>query len=184
MWECSFYLLNPRYSITNRLVIFYRGFTTLVADSQFSILGVVLVALLARAGRIVGLPEPKSGGLARDADVQMLPASSIREPGDDAGEIVLREYVKEIGRVVGRRNDKDLSKFLDQRKRGNTGNKTVAEDEADFFGNRNCTGEEEKMVVAKEMLAQQGIVTTKSASRPKKRRKKGNAIDELFGDLI
>ncbi len=169
---------------TNYFVGFRRAFTTLIADSQFSTLGVVLIAVLARVGRIVGLPEPEPKPLAIEADAQTLLASSVRQTGHDTGEIVLREYVEDKGKILERGTDREELNAYDKLKRGNAsrypGPEAGAEEpDRSEFGERGL-----KLTVVKESTAQQETETIKSQSRPKKRRKKGNAIDDLFGDLM
>ncbi len=151
-----------------------------MADNQFSTLGVVLVAVLARVGRVVGLPEPGLKVRAMDTDVKALLASSIRETRQEAEEIVLREYVEDTGKVVERRTDMEVLEVTDAPEERGTSKEftTTRNDDGELGGN------EDNDTVVKEKASGQETESVKSQTRPTKRRKKGNVIDDLFGDLV
>lgn len=166
---------------------FRRAFSTLVADSQFSTLGVVLIAVLARVGRLVGLPEPESEPevLAMNVDVKMLLTSSVRETGREAGEIVVREYVEDMGEVVERRVEREESRVTTNLMRSSASKESAAaEDVADQPDNSGIDELRHKPNVVNKRAAQTEKESNKSQSRSKKRCKKGNTIDDIFDDLI
>jgi len=120
-----------------------REFTIVVADPQFCALGLVLVGVLARVARVVGLPSGEEG----------------------VGKVVKKITMEEKGGV-------ELGEVV---RRGDVGGGRV----------------EELLMVKKEGVDGAGRgVDSKSVSSAdpvhqptKKKRKKTNAIDDLFGDL-
>jgi ribonuclease MRP protein subunit RMP1 len=80
--------------VTNQLQLAsYRAFSTLIADRQFSNLGVVLLAILARVGKLVGLPElapPAVSDIKPGQQAHNILATSLNQAGVDRGEVVKR----------------------------------------------------------------------------------------------
>lgn len=154
----------------------------MVADTQFAALGVVLIAVLARVGRIVGLPEPKLEpqlSLDRTAGARPLLTSAFGE----AGEIVPRPNGEDIGKVVQRNTDKEEEIVTNAimrdrwREESRTMDRAVQGD-ADLASKR-----QPEVMKGKGRAAEQEGRETHPQVRQKKRRKKGNAIDDLFDDL-
>lgn len=72
-----------------RVLILPRAFSTVVADGQFSTLGIVLLALLADlAGAIKAQPELM--GIPRSAKVANGPSIDTKAATDDVGEVICR----------------------------------------------------------------------------------------------
>ncbi len=172
-------LRAPTYVHSNQLTDSSRAFSTLVADTQFSTLGVVLLAILARVGRLVGLPEPPP---APELKPKTILATSLKQTGDDRGEVVQRTYKsEEVGEVVSRamaekkRENVDVGKIVD-REAKDVGDAAISRSE------RISDADERKWhrsgKEAAETVGTAGVETKK-----KKRRKKGNAIDDLFAGL-
>lgn len=93
----------------------YVGFTTLVGDSQFAVLGVALVGILADIMSVVGAPmrlesvgeegQKKESSTGRpQAGVRTLAATSLRGTGVQTGEVVERMYEghDDVGEVIER----------------------------------------------------------------------------------
>ncbi len=158
----------------------------MVADTQFSTLGVVLTAILARVGGILGLPSKgKQQGLGIDINLKSLLSSSVPSTGQDAGEIVLRQYVEDVGKVVGRRNDEEelsptdgLGQTVQEVK------EPVTDTKADQASDSEVGRDVQMVNMLKRTTAEQEVDSVKSQVRPSKRRKKGNAIDDLFSGLV
>jgi ribonuclease MRP protein subunit RMP1 len=159
--------------------VLLRAFSTLVADSQFSTLGVVLIAMLARVGRIVGLPEVEADPAGADANVKTLLVSSFRATGQQSGEAVLREYMEDVGKVVERSPSTKASPSEAIIQPGGA-SKRLAKASANSTegGAVDANGQN-----ATKTTVQEAAPLT-SDTRPKKKRKKGNAIDDLFSNLI
>jgi ribonuclease MRP protein subunit RMP1 len=157
------------------LADFRRAFTTLVADTQFSTLGVVLFAVLARVGRIVGLPRCQPMVPAANVGSKTLLTSSVRETGPETGEVVTGEYVEDMGSVVERGAEGSEPKVID----------TLEAEDVANQPDSNESGENEQGCISVEREpGQNEIKRIDSQMKAKRKRKKGNAIDDLFGDLI
>lgn len=149
----------------------------MVADNQFSTLGVVLIAVLARVGRIIGLPAIESNVVAASAGGKILLASSFRETGEVRGETVLREYGEDMGKVVERRTIVEELKVIN----------TFKEESSKKSSKRllaNQPKSSEMVNVDRASTRPEKPTKGETEARPKKRRKKGNAIDDLFGNLV
>lgn len=144
----------------------------------------MLIAVLARFGRMVGLPEDRRHVLGGNSDGKTLLTSSIRETGPEAGEIVQREYVEDLGKAVERRSDGDEWRVTDTFEERTAGKVSIAKQETDQPNDGDIGGIGPKGTVAKERASQQEIESRKSQPRQEKRRKKCNVIDDLFGDLV
>ena len=156
-----------------------------MADSQFSTLGVVLTAVLARVGKIIGLPKSEQQALGMEIKLKSLLASSVRQTGQDAGEIVLREYVEDMGNLVERRNNGEETRATDGfRQTSKEVKEPVSNSKADRSHNSELGKGVQKVNMVKESTAEQEVQSVKSQAKPRKKRKKGNAIDDLFGNLV
>ena len=153
-----------------------RAFSTLVADSQFSTLGVVLLAILARVGRLVGLPEPLAAPVLKPGQIaKVVLATSLKETGDDRGELVPRVYGSEdVGEVISREVAEKMSKGEDR----DLGK--VVDGQLDDVGDAAVSHESRKEARRHEVAEADLAI---GMERKKKRRKKGNAIDDLFAGL-
>ncbi|ETI23326.1 hypothetical protein G647_05126 [Cladophialophora carrionii CBS 160.54] len=101
----------------------YIGFSSLVGDTQFANLGVVLVGVLADIVSVTGAPEParRSGdrlGGTKITETQNLrevvatgEATSLRVTGPHSGELIERQYDSDdVGEIVERNTSEDDAK--------------------------------------------------------------------------
>jgi len=162
---------------------------------------VVLVAILARVGKLVGLPTPPlrtASELKAEPRPNTMLATGLMQTGVDRGEVVERACdsgrPEDRGLVVGR-EESNVSMT--------TGGQRVEE-----AGKANSLLDEETLTAARksnagsllnasdgelgvrDKLASEAVAPGSLAGHPvgvaerrKKRRKKGNAIDELFAGL-
>ncbi|OAX81141.1 hypothetical protein ACJ72_04524 [Emergomyces africanus] len=161
----------------------YVAFSTVVADTQFSVLGVVLLAVLAQAARSVAHveePETSTGNL--------LPApattSTNRDGNVDVGEVVTRSlYVPVPAADSASAGEKQMNEPGGQKvkgklksspfKEGRKGEKVeISKRESSLA--RSCEGKSEE---DEEQAARQ------RRKKKKKKNKKGDAIDDIFGGL-
>ena len=156
----------------------------MVADDAFSTLGVVLLSILARIGKLVGFPEPVPEFKAGPKPRTFL-AASLRQTGDDRGQVVERPFESEdVGELVRRGDriklmagrDRDRSEVFVAREvvRG-------AEVSEESPLDREVSRDDE--AGKDEMLATTATISTGTIQHKKKRLKKGNAIDDLFEGL-
>lgn len=162
-------------------LIVNRAFSNLIADNQYAPLGLVLMGTLAKIKRVIRPLGPvRVASLEDDKSFIELESTSAalvghNEPKADLGEVVSRE---ELGKVIARstvRNVEDHDAAIDedddeeegvQLKKGKKKRKPI---EAEAKGKGDTEGKTEE-------------ATTK---RPKKKRKKGgDAFDDLFSSLM
>ena len=158
-----------------------RAFSNLVADNQYSALGLMLLGTLARVKSILGrLVEDKgmNGGSVESVDPTEVTGESVQEgadagvePGDDFGEVVKREE------ILGDAED-------GLRKLEKKGEFEEAKEEV-------SQAVKEKRVRMKKRMGpwiDRDERVEKEESTPskpsKKKRKKGDAFDDLFDSLI
>ena len=164
-----------------------RAFSNLVADNQYSVLGLMLLGTLARVKSILGrLMGDEDHEVTVDVKATEEKASEALQqqddPGDDDfGEVVRREDI--LADVEGSRDDLH-----------------EGEDEVDEDGRPGEQGEEktteeiEKSTMARPWKKKrigpwigrdEGLAEESTSSKPpKKKRKKGDAFDALFDSLI
>lgn len=161
-----------------------RAFSTVVADTQFSALGVVLIAQLARLSKVIGAERYFP---AKDAEDSMLPVEKVKSvnvtgPREDLGEVVTRDQLLAL----------------------NTSTKTTPVGSGSDSGLRKKSKKRSALVenVAEEVVPEikahreNGAVTKSTASiaasekrkdleekKRKKKKRKANAIDDIFGRL-
>lgn len=164
-----------------------RAFSTLVSDTQFSTLGVVLLAIVAQVGRLVGLPEPSAPSPVPTIPEHQKPAkvlaASLRQNGDDRGEIVQRTYDSQdldVGEVITRESicNRTSAKREDEKKYSKENKKKGKAAAADADAGR-CTDMDTGHVVDIEMDETAGTHTAplpesvtkaeKSTKKPTKR---------------
>ena len=134
----------------------YAAFGGLVADNQYAALGLMLVGCLARVGRVVG-------GLRGEVKVsERVEGGSLEGEGkdQDLGEVVSREEAasEEATKVQNTEEGEDNVAL----KRSKPEKRSVMADET-----KNSAGED-----------------STATKCPKKKRKKGDAFDDLFSGLI
>ena len=145
----------------------YIAFSTVVRDTQFAALGVVLMAMLARIGREVGLPE-------NTLDIEVVRGVSLRQTGVDTGELVEREWsgsksnraVKLGGGSERGKGDGDSEEMTD-------GGRPVEE-----------RSREDTTVFDVEVHTDSADTVIESKRKEKKKNGKKSAIDDLFAGLV
>lgn len=111
----------------------YIGFSSVVGDSQFANLGVVLMAALADVVTVVGQPREVMADTGRGPEHDTVAASmtltarTVRITGAAAGSVVERVYESDdLGEVIERRPDrKRKSSDVDDRDEENHGNEAA-----------------------------------------------------------
>ena len=148
----------------------YIAFSTVVRDTQFAALGVVLMGALARIGREVGLPENK-------VDVEMVRGVSLRQTGVDTGEVVEREW-------SGSRSRSTLK--LGGGSGGGTGDGDGKEKGDGVKPVQERLREDIDLVEVNMEAHADSAGTATGSKRKEKKKKKGkkSAIDDLFAGLI
>ena len=159
----------------------------------------VLLAVLARVGRLVGLPKPlpTAPELTREEQPDTLLATSLTQTGVDRGEVIERVFDDRErtgpGRV-GRRGKGTTLRTETRRHRENSEEvakgrhlDTVLDDktERDVAGSLKKSRVRGETGMRADAIGHEGLDGEKPAAveRKKKRQKKGNAIDELFAGL-
>jgi ribonuclease MRP protein subunit RMP1 len=142
----------------------YVAFGQLVADNQYAALGLMLMGCLARLRRVLGLLR---GNRDRDSvddrdghGVDKRDLEGELKDGMDAGEVVRREE------VVGEEGHEKIDD--EDEEEGTSLKKAKAK-------KLSIPAEEEQTSVAEDPTA---------TKRPKKKRKKGDAFDDLFAGLV
>jgi hypothetical protein len=146
--------------------------------------------VLARIGKIVDLPESKQHALSINTDGETLLASSIRETGQDIGEIVQRENVEDMGDIVEMVVDGDERRITGGLEERIPSKRLIAKEADQPINLHSALGE--NGTVTQERSTQQEVQSIQSVTRPKKQvkkqknhknHKKRNVIDDLFGHL-
>lgn len=131
----------------------------------------VLLAALARVGKLVGLPAPDAPRPEEKRKTVL--ATSLTQTGDDKGEVVQSLYVNEdVGEVVTRET---RTQQVVPGKREDDVQATVEHSKEKRNPTNHRSGKDGASITKHEPHT--------TAERPKKRRKKANAIDELFAGL-
>jgi hypothetical protein len=148
------------------------AFSTVVQDSQFAALGVVLMGVLASIGKEVGLPR---------VEVEKIRGVSLRQTGVDRGEVVRREYssprptredaeeVVERSMIVAREKEDRMENEV-WRMKSAEGKQDVGED-----ANASATVDMDTAASSKSTAKRKDI---------RKKKGKKSVIDELFASLI
>ncbi|KAL1960009.1 hypothetical protein VTO42DRAFT_677 [Malbranchea cinnamomea] len=167
----------------------YRAFSTVVADTQFSALGVVLIALLSRLAKITGAEtffterekekkdDKKKGQITLEGRTATIDAPMVDE---DFGEVIQRDEIttNKSSRIA------PVSAGLIRERTKNNKKRPISEKEEDVTMKEvddDLVPDKKKNLSASSALMT-GLVKDKEEKRKKKRRK-GNAIDDIFGDL-
>lgn len=152
---------------TNVLPFANSSFSTVVADAQFSNLGVALIALLARVGKICRLPENRRAEIeakrlamlnAGQISFVGCPSSRAQELNEDLGEAVQR--------TMADRNWPESDNSLELLTR------TTVSDSQSI-----------PVVTSGITVNQHDQHNLSKKRRAKGRKQPGNAIDNLFGSL-
>jgi ribonuclease MRP protein subunit RMP1 len=143
-----------------------RAFSGVVADNQYSALGLTLLGSLARVRSVMGMLVEDGEEGVTEAEVEGETLSKKVEIGDDFGEVVDRE---EILGTLGK-PDADEKVEVEPKQSG--------EQEGE------SSEEKPKPTVAKPDERKQIQERATPSKPPKKKRKKGDAFDDLFSSLI
>ena len=136
-----------------------RAFSNVVADNQYATLGLMLMGTLARVQSVIrplGKEVEEIGEV--DEEIEILEEKGDADDGADLGEVITREEVELVAKVE---KDKD-----------------VGEDEIKLK-----TTKKKRKIGVVDSSAKKTIEATPS-KRPKKKRKKGDAFDDLFDTLL
>jgi ribonuclease MRP protein subunit RMP1 len=160
-----------------------RAFSNLVADNQYSALGLMLLGTLARVKSILGrLVEDKgmNGGSVESVDPTEVTGESVQEgadagagvePGDDFGEVVKREEI--LGDAEGGLGKLEKKGEFEESKEEVS--QAVKEKKVRLKKRMGPWIDRDERVEKEESIP----------SKPsKKKRKKGDAFDNLFDSLI
>jgi ribonuclease MRP protein subunit RMP1 len=152
----------------------YLAFSTVVQDSQFAALGVVLMGVLASVGKEIGLPR---------VEVEKITGVSLRQTGVDKGEVVGREY----GSPKPRREDAEevveRSMIVAKEKK----KEDMMENEVrtvKFAKGKHDVGEDTNASATVDMDTAASFTSTAKRKYTRKKKGKKNAIDQLFASLI
>ncbi|KMP10166.1 hypothetical protein CISG_08569 [Coccidioides immitis RMSCC 3703] len=176
----------------------YGAFSTIIADKQFSALGVVLLSALAEIAGLIKMPGLEGGFLPAEAVASRLDisaAATIDDPSvpihgpenesrgqEDIGEVIGRSEIAEGS--LPRRSEKEESESQPNvfgeplETRTKKGKKRRLERDENL-SEEDVSAKSQRHV--KDIQAP-SLVKVKEKER-KKKKKKGNAIDDIFGDL-
>jgi len=132
----------------------YVAFSAVLADNQYAPLGLLLVAVLAKISKVIGRYRRE------EMDERRVEVVELGERGDvDFGEALERDRVEGFGKSKEKTDGRGV------------------EDEVRLDKSKKKPGQPVEK-------AQKEVVEQMPAKRPKKKRKKGDAFDELFDSLI
>jgi len=159
----------------------FLAFSNLVADNQYGTLGLVLLGMLARVRSVIGGLLEEDGGneevvVREENEMEALHKhgnAGVGE-GDDFGEVVSREEVQ--GHDEDEEEGMDLSEEAQPAQ--DVGSEGVKEKTK--WRKRKSLGEDPW----KEREEREALAESAPSRPPKKKRKKGDAFDDLFDRLI
>jgi ribonuclease MRP protein subunit RMP1 len=159
-----------------------RAFSNLVPDNQYSALGLVLLGCLAQVKSVIGQlveDEGLDGGIV-EAEVDE-GESMVREVevADDFGEVVSREEV--LGNGKESRDEVDEEGKDEQGQLGEQVQEETGEEAQEMTMARSGKKKRTGPRIDDTRLAEEILTPSKP---PKKKRKKGDAFDDLFSGLI
>lgn len=152
----------------------HRTFSQLTADGRFAVLGLVLISMLSQVSRIVGITAGYEER-AQEEDVRVLERFADEQWGqqvlnaEDAGEIVLRDPQADHGSAGS-------DSTQDHALQG-------AKVPVPLLSTTAAVAEGGNDPSARGISIGPKTITGSAKKPPKKKRKKGNAIDDLFGSL-
>ena len=156
----------------------------MVADNQFCALGVVLIAVLARVGKIMGLPVTIPEPPEANAEVESLLVSDSDEIRRRTKKMMGSEDGEDVGKIVERSANRGELMPTDSLREESLSNKPSAEEIVDKpdLGGRGQGVQE--LSGSRRKNARKSFEKSYLQSRTKKKLKKGNVIDELFSDIV
>lgn len=134
----------------------HRAFTTLVADNQYAPLGLMLLATLSRVRKLI-LPLRGDAGDEREAEGGQTALEGIEKDGPDLGEVIKRS---------------EISMAQEDDEKPQVGNEV-----------KNPKDKRERKV-NEDRPGSKAPVDLTPTKRPKKKRKKGDAFDDIFDSII
>jgi ribonuclease MRP protein subunit RMP1 len=160
-----------------------RAFSNLVADNQYAALGLVLMGTLARVKRVIRPFGPEKIRSECHSEDRLQDLTSELEKNDavllgeaDLGEVVNRE---EVGKMVASSGKVGGSGAA---RKDNSGEGEGSSDEVQIN-----KGKKKRKDVIKESTAEWNAVESRTmimtTKGPKKKRRKGDAFDDLFSSL-
>ncbi|KAE9374371.1 hypothetical protein N431DRAFT_503242 [Stipitochalara longipes BDJ] len=165
----------------------FQAFSNLVADNQYSALGLVLLGSLARVKSILAQLVEEEDAAEPDAGKEgLMEVEGAEGPGDDFGEVVKRDGVLAgLGKLL----DYAVEEGEDERigRKGTRGKeKRPATEETEQLTIANLSQLELEQPGRLNIDKRPGQDMVVHAQRPRKKRKKakGDAFDDLFSSLI
>jgi ribonuclease MRP protein subunit RMP1 len=162
------------------------AFSNLVADNQYSALGLVLLGCLARVKSVIRqfVEDEKIEGTDSEAEVEgdvvMELKNSENERQDDLGEVVDRREI--LGHLEGPLDDDDeVSGDGQEELEEQIAPETTEEAQRVTISKPGKKKRMGPLVDRDEVLTRETATPSKP---PKKKRKKGDAFDDLFSSLI
>ncbi|KAK2811873.1 hypothetical protein FQN50_001911 [Emmonsiellopsis sp. PD_5] len=153
------------------------AFSTVIADTQFSALGVVLLATLAQASQAVRAGEAYySSPATATADDGVAAAAALNSRHVDVGEVVMRSAYTSVS----------VGGTLAKAGVGGAGSPVPGVGGEGGMGRRRReegSGVEWKRGEEREREREREKGKEKEKEKKRKKRKKGNAIDDIFGGL-
>ena len=144
-----------------------RAFSAVVADNQYAALGLMLLGTLARIKTLIR-PLGKEVDDEPEVEVEGKPEGLDKNTGDDFGEVVKREELQSLGV-----------------EEGNGRHMEHQEDEDNGVQNRKSTEKRKRANETSDSHKQATVERTPmKPPKKKKRRKHGDALDDLFDSLI
>jgi ribonuclease MRP protein subunit RMP1 len=147
-----------------------RGFSTVVADSQFSTLGLMLIGSLARFWSVL---RKIAGDVGVELDAQ---------DGNDITPVAMHQKSDQVGEVVSRNfaQKTDLGERVER-----TGDPVDNKEEADETVDGQLKEATKKEKKGRKESSEEAIKYDATLERrPRKKKKKNDAFDDLFGNLI
>ena len=167
--------------IDHVFVKLFSAFSTVVADTQFSALGVVLIALLSRLAKLIGATEyfllheeTRHQSEYRDDTIVSAAVGKVASDSvisEDLGEAVARHgpgMAASIGEDSVAAPAEELGKLKDKKR-------PAAEYESAIASDSRAASDRKASQLHQE--------PEKASKKRKKKKRKGNAIDDIFGDL-
>lgn len=157
-------------------MVIFRAFSTVVADTQFSVLGVALLALLARVSSLITIEEEQTEHLSSSPSSNII---ELKRFGGGNGDIsspaaatdATSSKIEDLGEVL-RRPRNEENPMTQESTLSSSSAAIAATDEAskldDNTGKRSADAEEKSVVQKHEK---------------KKKKRKQNAIDDIFSGL-
>ena len=161
------------------------AFSNLVADNQYSALGLVLVGCLARVKSVIRqfVEDEKIDSTDSEAEVEedvvMELETGENERQDDLGEVVDRREI--LGNLEGPLDDDEVSGDEQEMLEVQIAPEAIEETQRVTISKQGKKKLMGPLVDRDEILRRETATPSKP---PKKKRKKGDAFDDLFSGLI